>query len=107
LDKCSELDNLSLFAVPVVEAVPEVKKEYERMIESPMDLRTIREERVMQYESISELQQDLILMYQNCCRFNEGTEYFDYAKNIWENLNNVFVESCEKSDVLLPRRWKT
>lgn len=61
-----------IFAVPVIEAYPELAAEYMQVVESPMDFRTIKEERVHEYESIKELQGDLILVFKNCCTFNEA-----------------------------------
>lgn len=46
-----------------------------------MDFRTIEEERLPAYESIRGLQEDLILTFRNCMKFNRrGTEYWTLAQ---------------------------
>lgn len=66
--------------MPVTEAYPESAEEYLKTVDDPMDFRTIVEERIPCYECISELQEDLILVFRNCTTFNEvGTEYWSYA----------------------------
>jgi hypothetical protein len=71
-----------------------------------MDLRTIEEERVQQYQHIKELQQDLNTMFENCYNFNgAGTDLSDYSIKIWKQTNETFVKACKRLDVLLPRRW--
>lgn len=104
----SERDDQNVFAVPVVEAYPQVQDAYTEAIEEPMDLRTIEEERMHTYASITHLQDDLILMYRNCCSFN-GVEssLWEYAKERWGELNDVFADACNSVNVLLPRRWNT
>ena len=74
-----ELDELDLFAAPVIEMCPDLEKAYLRKVKNPMDFRTIENERLDDYTSITELQDDLILTFRNCCVYNEGTEYYDYA----------------------------
>ena len=86
-----ELDTFGFFTIPVVEAFPEVADEYSQAVEDPMDFRTIEEERLSTYGHISELQDDLILVFRNCCIFNENNpEYYNYALDIWQRLNDVF-----------------
>lgn len=65
-----ELDEDQVFSAPVLETYPDIKDDYLKVVESPLDLRTIEEERVCQYESIKDLQKDLTLVFQNCCSFN-------------------------------------
>ena len=66
----SEADVDNVFEFPVVEVHPDIADEYLARIENPMDLITIKEERIPGYQSILELQQDLILMFNNCVVFN-------------------------------------
>jgi hypothetical protein len=66
----SDEDQHGVFSVPVWESNPEIADSYLETIKEPMDLRTIEEERIPQYESIKELQDDLMLMLQNCCDYN-------------------------------------
>ena len=73
-----KLDKDNIFAVPVLETYPDLKSDYLKLVESPMDLRTIEEERLCQYRSIKELQDDLNLMFKNSAAFNEaGTELWN------------------------------
>jgi hypothetical protein len=45
-----------------------------------MDFRTIEEERLQVYRNIAELQQDLILIFDNCIEFNgAATGYGEFA----------------------------
>jgi hypothetical protein len=75
------LDTEEIFAMPVAEAYPEVAAAYNAVIEDAMDLRTIEEDHIHMYESIKELQQDLILIFRNCCTFNvANSEYWHFAK---------------------------
>ena len=53
-----------------MELHPEISANYLDVVENPMDLRTIEEERIPEYQSIRELQQDLIQMFDNCVIFN-------------------------------------
>lgn len=64
------LDEDNLFDIPVVEAYPLVAHDYSKVVSNPMDFRTIEEERLQVYRNIAELQQDLILIFDNCIEFN-------------------------------------
>ena len=72
----STLDEDGIFAAPVVEQVPDIKDEYHAQIGTPMDFRTIEEERKQYYASIRELQEDLILVFRNCATFNEPSSMY-------------------------------
>jgi hypothetical protein len=74
------LDESRIFEWPVIESFPEVADSYLEVIDDPMDFRTIEEERLPAYRSIRELQADLILTFENCVKFNPGTEYSELAK---------------------------
>jgi len=75
-----ELDTDEVFAVPVLEAVPDLADSYSAIVAEPMDFRTIQEERMPAYRSIRELQQDLLLVFRNCILFNEeGSPYAELA----------------------------
>lgn len=85
-----EKDKDGLFEQPVWESLPEIKDEYLEVVSNPMDFRTIEEERVKSYTSIKQLQQDLMLVFNNCIRFNgEGTQYANIAGNMLECLNDA------------------
>lgn len=63
------MDPNEIFAVPVIETYPQHEEAYTKAIDLPMDFRTILEERIYEYESISELRYDLILTFENCIKF--------------------------------------
>jgi len=108
LRRISDNDELDTFAKPVFEAHPAITDVYLSVIENPIDLRTIREERIHYYNSIHMLQEDLVLMFRNCCTFNApNTEFWIMAKVLWEDLNQNFIDSCQALGILLPRRWKS
>lgn len=107
LKRTSEGDSLDLFSRPVIEAHPAIADEYLEIVDNPMDIRTIEEERVNVYGSIHMLQDDLVLMFQNCCTFNgEDSELGKVAISQWEGINQIFFEVCKDLDILLPRHWK-
>ncbi|KAL9187228.1 hypothetical protein ACHAXT_001331 [Thalassiosira profunda] len=94
LARLRELDFNELFTRPVAEAYPEVEDAYRELIDTPMDFRTIEEERLPHYGCINELREDLILVFRNCCVFNEDNdEYYDYSLGIWRQLNDIFDEA--------------
>jgi WD40 repeat protein len=106
LSRINTLDTMNAFSAPVLEFFPEIEEEYLSVVEEPMDLRTIEEERIHTYASIRSLQHDLILMFRNCCAFNaEGEDIWEHAASLWGQVNTVFVKCCEELGVLLPRRW--
>ena len=75
------MDEDKLFELPVLETLPEIRHQYQEVISKPMDFRTIEEERIHYYTSITELQDDLILIFQNCIRFNSASsEYGQFAE---------------------------
>lgn len=106
VEKLSAYDEDNIFKAPVAEVYPEVAATYLKTIEHPMDLRTIEEERIHLYESITRLQDDLILMFRNCCTFNApGSDLWLYGKKIYERINQVFLDVCTELGIELPRRW--
>ena len=56
----------------MLETYPGISAEYQELIEEPMDFRTIEEDRLPRYRSIRELQQDLMLVFNNCIYFNQS-----------------------------------
>jgi hypothetical protein len=76
----SVLDEDNLFEIPVVESFPDVARDYSKVVSNPMDFRTIEEDRLLVYKNIVELQQDLILAFDNCIKFNGAqSEYSKFA----------------------------
>ena len=45
-------------------------------VETPMDFETIEGERLPHYTGITQLQEDLILTFRNCCVYNGETHEF-------------------------------
>ena len=75
------MDEGNIFQTPVLEAFPDIENEYLKVVPQPMDFRTIVEERLHYYRSITELQQDLLLVFQNCIAYNgAASEYARLAK---------------------------
>ena len=60
----------------MAEAYPQLRIEYTEAIRHPMDFRTIQEERLPYYQSITELQDDLLQVFENCIKFNGATSDF-------------------------------
>jgi len=107
LRRMSEDGALGIFLKPVIEAHPAIADAYLNEIDTPMDLRTIEEERANMYGSIHMLQDDLVLMFRNCYTFNgQDTDLGKIAIAQWEGINHKFVDVCEDLGVLLPRHWK-
>lgn len=78
-----ELDTLELFSRPVCEAYPIIAEEYLSVVKTPMDFQTIEEERLPKYENITELQDDIMLTFRNCCVYNGEVslqkKYYKYS----------------------------
>lgn len=89
-------DKENIFAVPVLEALPQIKDRYMQVVSKPMDFRTIEEERIPTYTSISDLQADLILTFQNCILYNGASSpYGKIANQLLDKLDDAF----ESTDV--------
>lgn len=73
-----------MFEEPVVEQYPDIAESYQSVIKEPMDFRTIEEERLPRYRSIQELQQDLMMVFNNCILFNREQlpEYANKARYV-------------------------
>ena len=73
-------DAEELFHTPVLDQYPEIKTDYLKTVERPMDFSTIRNERMSSYRVISDLQNDLILVFRNCCTYHlPQSTYWKYA----------------------------
>jgi hypothetical protein len=100
------MDADGIFAIPVVEAVPSIKKAYLARIKHPLDFRAIKEDRVHSYQEIRELQDDLIQIFKNCVEFNgTDSEYGVLAMSLWEQMNEVFQNACKECGVRLAAGW--
>ena len=72
-------DQSGEFHFPVEEKYPEIASQYKDKIQNPMDFSTIRN-RIPTYRVISEFQNDLILVFQNCCTYHKPRSmYWNYA----------------------------
>lgn len=101
LSKLKDLDHLDLFSRPVCEECPYLADEYLRQVHNPMDFRTIGYERLPAYDHITELQEDLILVFRNCCVYDGGKSHFSsYALDIWKSLNDVFYDVCKEKQII-------
>lgn len=90
VQKLMELDVDSIFLKPVVDAFPQIADAYLNAITKPIDLTTIINN-VRAYLSIHELQQDLILMFKNCCDYNGyDSDLGRYSKCLCEQLPAIF-----------------
>ena len=65
------LDVENVFRYPVIQIYPAIASSYVKFIEKPMDFETIKQERLQDYVQITDLQEDLELIFKNCCRYNE------------------------------------
>ena len=86
------LDREGLFERPVVEQLPELANVYREVVSTPMDFQTIEGERVHSYTSIQGLQNDLVLVFQNCIQFNgANTEYGQTARQMLACLEDAMA----------------
>lgn len=94
------MDDGGNFYVPVAEAFPEIADDYLAVITNPMNFRTIEEERLNVYQSISELQEDLTLIFGNCMMFNmQGSDLHGMALSLLESLEETFTNVCDDLEV--------
>jgi len=94
------MDEGGNFYVPVAEAFPNIGEAYLAMISNPMDFRTIEEERLNVYQSIRELQEDLILVFSNCMEFNvPRSDLHAIARSLLESIEDTFLGACDELDV--------
>ena len=85
-----EIDARELFAIPVLEQLPALRDSYLEVVKTPMDFQTIEEERVNSYCSISDLENDLYLIFDNCINFNQPTSvYGQIAQQMKDMVNGV------------------
>jgi len=105
LEKVHKLDVDKVFHYPVLDLHPDISNEYLSIVSEPMDFQTIKSTRINTYRVISDLQQDLIKVFQNCCEYNrQGSAIWKYAVNLWMQLNDVFSEVLQEKEITLPRR---
>ena len=96
-----EIDQRELFAFPVLEQVPELRDSYLEVVKTPMDFKTIEEERVHSYTAISDLEDDLELIWDNCIRFNgPASVYGQIAQQMKDMADDIVY------DVVLGKRMK-
>ncbi|KAL7563259.1 hypothetical protein ACA910_016626 [Epithemia clementina (nom. ined.)] len=106
LDELKNHDVQGAFRIPVAEEFPAIADTYAETIDEPMDFRTIEEERLPNYQSINELQNDLKLVFINCIRFNRNNSPLSsLARDLLTRLDDIFRDVCKRKSILLPRRW--
>ena len=66
-----------VFHKPFIEQYPEIAQNYLKRIDTPMDFHTIIHKRMKAYRLVSELQDDLILIFTNCLTFVEDGSYYE------------------------------
>lgn len=99
LSRLREVDERELFELPVLEQLPGLKDAYMSVVSTPMDFKTIEDERIHSYVSIADLRQDLQLIFQNCINFNGAeTAYGEIAQQMLGMLDDTL------EDVVLGRR---
>ena len=92
-------DEREMFEAPVLEQLPELKDDYLKVVSVPMDFRTIEESRMYSYTTLSDLKQDLGLIFQNCIRFNgASSEAGQIAQKMLVDLDDAL------EDLVLGRR---
>jgi len=106
MKEMEEMDTDYIFKYPVAEAYPDIASRYLSIIKDPVDFRTINAQNIENYTEISELQDDLILVFKNCCMFNgEESCWWSYAVSCWKRLEDVFKDVCKEENIMLPRRF--
>ena len=84
------VDEQKLFEAPVLESLPHIKDEYMKVVSHPMDFKTIEEERIPSYTSITNLRDDLILTFQNSIQFNGPKSKFGkISQQMLDNLDDA------------------
>jgi hypothetical protein len=63
------MDHDAVFDAPVIEKFPSLKETYLKRVSKPMDFLTI-EKSIRKYQNIQDLQQDILLVFKNCCLYN-------------------------------------
>jgi hypothetical protein len=88
------IDKENLFEKPVVEQLPEIREDYLRVISKPMDFQRIEEERADTYSSISELEEDLKLIFQNAIQYNGAESLIgEFATEMLNTLDDAFEDA--------------
>jgi hypothetical protein len=73
-------DAEGIFHAPVTKLYPEIARDYMKKVKTPLDFATIRNERLQKYRVVSDLQNDLTLVFRNCCTYHKvNTVYWEYA----------------------------
>jgi hypothetical protein len=101
LNYLRDMTGAHLFEDPVIETYPQLKEQYLEKVPRPMDFATIERKRLPQYTAVTQLQQDLILTFQNCIRFNgEDSPYAEIANAMLGSLDEAY------KNILLGKRLR-
>ena len=85
-----------VFHKPFIEQYPEIAQNYRKRIDTPMDFHTIMHKRMKTYRLVSELENDLILMYTNflnCLTFVEDASYYEKYAMYVTRINFTLIFS--------------
>mmetsp|Transcript_53502 Transcript_53502/g.64442 ORF Transcript_53502/g.64442 Transcript_53502/m.64442 type:complete len:778 (+) Transcript_53502:223-2556(+) len=103
--RVERLDYKKMFHKPVMISYPDLADQYLKIIKDPMDLKTMRSN-LRKYQSIQEMQEDLILIFDNCFTFNSKMSFeYNYAGGMFKQLRKEFEDSCVEENVALPENW--
>jgi len=93
-----EMDHDAVFDAPVIEKFPSLKETYLKMVSKPMDFLTI-EKSIRKYQNIQDLQQDILLVFKNCCLYNgQQSDIGKYAITMSKQLTDIFANACESNN---------
>ena len=93
------LESDNIFKIQMIEQILQLKTKYLSDIDKPIDFLSIEDHRLSSYNDISELQDDLILVFKNCCMYTQvGSYYWEYSKNIWKSLPTIFEQALKIHD---------
>jgi len=92
LQRFQSMDESNFFGKPVSELYPDHAEDYKNHIQSPMDFGTI-ETRLPTYTKVSELEQDLKLVFHNCIVYNGvESDLGKVAKEFLDSMEDVISE---------------
>jgi hypothetical protein len=78
-----------------------MKDDYLMQVSVPMDFSTV-ENKLKNYFSMTEFRDDLSMIFSNCVSYNGvNHEFGQYARSIWNQLNQVFQDACAVEGVSL------
>lgn len=89
-----------IFENPVVESYPDIRVSYLAKVLRPMCFRTIEDERVNYYKSITELQKDLNLCFHNCIAFNgAASDFGKLSEQMLGLMDDAFLDAVDSANL--------